>query len=64
MAREGLMDDCGYHGFDDAEIMAEKYCCRCSNQPIEINIKGEMVALECDKDCCLAYPKFFEEEVE
>lgn len=62
MSREGLFDDTGYSGFDNAEIMAAKYCCRCINQPIETDVYGNKYALDCDKDCCLSDPKFFENE--
>lgn len=64
MSRQGLMDDSGYREIDNAEMMAEKYCCRCVNQPIETDSNGNMYALECDKDCSLANPKFFEREEE
>ena len=63
MAREGLMSDVGYNGFDEADIMEMKYCCRCANQIIVKDENGELYACDCNKDCCLAEPKFFEERV-
>jgi len=59
--REGLMDDTGYHGYDDAEFFAEKYCQRCKNQPI-VEENGKLLAVDCDKDCSLADPEYFEED--
>jgi len=59
--REGLMSDVGYHGFDDAGEMFKKYCSRCINQPIEYDADGQIYATDCDKDCSMANPRYFEE---